>query len=139
MSDDGNSGGSLGAIISTLLLVAIWPYLMALLGIYIAYMLAIAILEWLVANWMISLAFLAGSLMIYITIRERLIQKWFQRLRDPRNPKCTQRLAGGVPTRTFIPSSNLYCYWCTKKLGLQAYEYQGKYYCDACYEKLNLS
>jgi hypothetical protein len=38
--------------------------------------------------------------------------------------------------RKFIPSTNLYCYWCTKKLGLNAWEKSGKYYCDECKDKL---
>lgn len=32
----------------------------------------------------------------------------------------------------FIPSSNLYCYWCTKKLGLKSWELGGHFYCEAC-------
>jgi hypothetical protein len=37
-----------------------------------------------------------------------------------------------LASRKFIPSTNLYCYWCTKKLGIQAWEKNGKYYCDEC-------
>ena len=35
----------------------------------------------------------------------------------------------------FIPSTNLYCYWCTRKLGLKAWEKQGHYYCEECRRK----
>ena len=44
MSDDNNSVGIVGSLISIFIVIAIWPYLLALLGIYIAYLMAIAIL-----------------------------------------------------------------------------------------------
>ncbi|MEA9599656.1 hypothetical protein VC178_07115 [Polynucleobacter sp. AP-Sanab-80-C2] len=50
-NDSGGSGGSIiGTIISILILAAIWPYLMAILGLYIAYLAVIAILEWMAQN-----------------------------------------------------------------------------------------
>ena len=36
----------------------------------------------------------------------------------------------------FVPSSNLYCYWCSRKLGIKSWEKNGKFYCDNCYLKL---
>ena len=39
-----NSGGIIGSIISALILIALWPYILALLGIYIAYLVAVAVL-----------------------------------------------------------------------------------------------
>lgn len=39
----------------------------------------------------------------------------------------------------FVPSSNLYCYWCTKKLGLKSWELDGHYYCDSCHSSKNVN
>jgi hypothetical protein len=39
----------------------------------------------------------------------------------------------------FVPSSNLYCYWCTKKLGLKSWELDGRYYCDSCHSSKNVN
>lgn len=39
----------------------------------------------------------------------------------------------------FLPSSNLYCYWCTKKLGLKSWELDGHYYCDSCHSSKNVN
>ena len=39
----------------------------------------------------------------------------------------------------FVPSSNLYCYWCTKKLGLKSWELDGHYYCDYCHSSKNVN
>lgn len=139
MSDEQGSSGIIGTIISALILVAIWPYLMALFGIYIAYIIAIAILEWLATHWIFSLACTASLLMIYSALHFRLLQRGIQRFKKSRNAVGANELSVNPdlrPVSGFIPSSNLYCYWCTKKLGLQAHEYQGKYYCDACIEKL---
>jgi hypothetical protein len=33
-------------------------------------------------------------------------------------------------------SSNLYCYWCSRKLGVKSWEKGAKYYCDVCYSIL---
>lgn len=40
---------------------------------------------------------------------------------------------GGSEDSKFAGGSNLYCYQCTKKLGLVSKEHRGRYYCDACY------
>ena len=73
MSDDNDSGGIIGTIISVLILAAIWPYLLALLGIYIAYMAALAILAWIAENWMLTTVFVAGILIIYFIFKYKLI------------------------------------------------------------------
>lgn len=39
----------------------------------------------------------------------------------------------------FVPSSNLYCYWCTKKLGLKLWELDGHYFCDSCRSSKNIN
>lgn len=39
----------------------------------------------------------------------------------------------------FVPSSNLYCYWCTKKLGLKSWELDGHYNCDSCHSSKNIN
>ena len=37
----------------------------------------------------------------------------------------------------FVPTSNLYCNSCTKKLGLQSCESGGRYYCEVCHSLKN--
>ena len=136
MSDDNDSGGIIGTIISVLILAAIWPYLLALLGIYIAYIVALAILSWITENWLITLAIVVGVLSIYCIFRYKLIEKIWRYLFSKNQEKPTKVLLEGLLERKFIPSTNLYCYWCTKKLGIDAWEKDGKFYCSSCCEKL---
>jgi hypothetical protein len=35
----------------------------------------------------------------------------------------------------FVPTTNMYCYYCTRKLGLKAWESNGKYSCEQCHSK----
>jgi len=151
--DDGNngSGGSGGSIISTiisiLILAAIWPYLMAIVGLYIAYLVAIAILEWIAQNPLTVVLILLGIFCIYAIFHYRLIPKAWRWMIAPLKPKAvevhiSQYVVNSelpdLASRKFIPSTNLYCYWCTKKLGIQAFELEGKYYCDTCNTKLDV-
>ena len=151
--DDGNngSGGSGGSIISTiisiLILAAIWPYLMAIVGLYIAYLAAIAILEWIAQNPLTVVFILLGIFCIYTIFHYRLIPKAWRWMIAPLKPKAvevhiSQYVVNSelpdLASRKFIPSTNLYCYWCTKKLGIQAFELEGKYYCDTCNTKLDV-
>lgn len=150
MSDDNDSGGIFGAIISAFILVAIWPYLLALLGIYIAYMVALAILAWIAENWILMGLYVSGALGIYAIFRYRLIPKaWKRMLAHFRLKPVPVELLGigeevilsdsqNFAERKFIPSTNLYCYWCTKKLGFKAWERNGMYYCDECNQKASL-
>lgn len=144
--DDGNqSGGIIGTIISILILAAVWPYLLAILGLYIAYVAAVAVLEWMTQNpWTVALILLT-VLLIYTVFHYRLIPKAWKWLLNQLKPKAVAvdldraNLNQKIPDlakRKFIPSTNLYCYWCTKKLGRNAWEKNGKYYCDACNERL---
>ncbi|MCE7506855.1 hypothetical protein LZG75_11475 [Polynucleobacter sp. IMCC30063] len=75
MSDDNDSGGIIGTIISVLILAAIWPYLLALLGIYIAYMVVLAILAWIAENWILTTSFISGILAFYFIFKYKLISK----------------------------------------------------------------
>jgi hypothetical protein len=144
MSDDNDSGGIFGTIISLLILVAIWPYLLAALALYVAYQAAIAILEWIAQNPGTVVSILLGVTAIYALFHYRLIPKAWRALKKKLQVKpiavclpqseieeCMPNLA----ERKFIPSTNLYCYWCTKKLGIKAWEKNGKYYCDECSTK----
>ena len=149
MSDENGSNSVIGSLISILILIAIWPYLLALLGFYIAYLLAVAALEWAAAHLVLVIALVLGLLVIYLIYQSRLIPKGFHRLKIACKAKSlTESIEDPVwlalakveqPSRTFIPSSNLYCYWCTCKLGKQSFESKGKYFCKACYEKLKLN
>lgn len=146
MSDDDDSRGIIGSLFSIFILIAIWPYLLALLGIYIVYLMAIAILEWIAANWILVMACAIGFLVMYLTYRLKLIPKGFNRIKNSWNPRSMESLIEGSELMTlaeegesprkFVPSSNLYCYCCTRKLGLQTFEGKGKYFCKDCYEKL---
>jgi hypothetical protein len=137
MSDDNDSGGIIGTIISVLILAAIWPYLLALLGIYIAYMVALAILAWIAENWILTISLIAGILAIYFIFKYKLIGKAWKYVFAKAQTKPIEVALRDLPDlseRKFIPSTNLYCYWCTKKLGLRVWEINGKYFCQDCYE-----
>ena len=142
--DNSNSGGIIGSIISILILAAIWPYLLALLGLCIAYLVAVAILGWIAENLWFFVLMVLGALSIYAVLRYRLIAKAWQWIILQFRPKAHEvhlaqneitESALDLPPRKFIPSTNLYCYWCTKKLGIQAFELNGKYYCASCKAK----
>lgn len=144
--DDGsNSGGIIGTIISIVILAFIWPYLLAMLGLYIAYMAALAVLEWIAQNPLIVASFLFGVCLVYAVFRYRMIPKAWRWMTTQLQPRAVEvnlqsELTADMPDlgrRKFNPSTNLYCYWCTKKLGIKAWEKNGKYYCDQCSAKLN--
>ena len=142
MSDDNESGGIIGTIISVLILAAIWPYLLALLGIYIAYMVVLAMLAWIAENWILTISFIAGILAIYCIFKYKLISKAWKYVFAKAQPKPIEVALGDLPNlseRAFIPSTNLYCYWCTKKLGMKAFRFSDKYYCKECYENMRHS
>jgi hypothetical protein len=145
-----NSGGIIGSIISALILIALWPYILALLGIYIAYMVAVAVLSWIAEHWVLTGLYVAGTLGIYAIFHHRLIPKALKRMHMYFRPKPIPVVLSGVSVeaditellnlekRKFIPSTNLYCYWCTKKLGFKAWERNGMYYCDECNQRVSL-
>ncbi|QWD83171.1 hypothetical protein ICU98_06970 [Polynucleobacter sp. MWH-P3-07-1] len=146
--DDSNSSGGgsiIGTIISILILAAIWPYLLAILGLYIAYMAALAVLEWMSQNPLTVVLILLGLASSYAIFHYQLIPKAWRWMLTQLKPKAIEvnlgqpELIQSMPDLAeskFIPSTNLYCYWCTKKLGIKAWEKDGKYYCDACNKKL---
>ena len=145
MSDDNDSGGIIGAIISIFILAAIWPYLLALIGLYIAYIAVLATLEWIAQNLLLVVLLLLVSFSIYTIFHYRIVPKawkWIVKQLQPNAVEVSLPSSEIVPEvqdlaqRKFIPSSNLYCYWCTKKLGIKAWERNGKYYCDDCLKKL---
>ena len=146
MSDESNSGGIIGSIVTIFILVAIWPYLLAIFGLYIAYLVALSTLEWLAQHPLIAALIILGVFSLYIIYRYRLIPKAFSwmiallklKTSEVHFTQCTiSEDMPGIAQRKFIPSSNLYCYGCTRKLGIQALENKGKYFCSACYEKRN--
>jgi len=140
MSDDNDSGGIIGTIISLLILAAIWPYLLALLGIYIAYMVVLAILAWIAENWILTASFIAGILAIYLIFKYKLIGKAWKYAFAKAQQKPIEVALGDLPDlseRAFIPSTNLYCYWCNQKLGVKSFELKGRYYCQSCSEKIS--
>ena len=149
MSEDNNSSGIFGSIISLLVLAVIWPYLLALLALFIAYQIAVAVLEWMAQNPLTVVFILLGVLAVYAVFHYRLIPRAWHWLNNKIigevSPKAlpVQLIQDAqildmpdLAKRKFIPSTNLYCYWCTKKLGRNAWERSGKYYCTACSEKL---
>ena len=141
MSDDNDSGGIIGTIISLLILAVIWPYLLAAIALYVAYLAVLAFLEWISQNPGTVVCILLGIAAIYSVFHYRLIQKSWAGLKKRLQVKPIEvhfpLLEGkesmpNLAERKFIPSTNLYCYWCTKKLGIKAWEKDGKYYCDEC-------
>ena len=144
--NDSNSGGIIGTIISILILAAIWPYLLALLGLFVAYMAVLAILEWISQNPLATALIVIVSISVWMIFYFRLIPRawrWLIRFFELKAVPVYLKLdlkteAPDPMQRRFIPSSNLYCYWCTKKLGMQAWEKEGKFYCYKCKEKFNL-
>ncbi len=142
MSDDmdENSPDSLlGAIIKALILVAIWPYLLVLLGIFIAYLLGLAALAWIEKNWLFTLEFSVGVAVIYGLYRCHLIVKvWefvFGKVQVTPTGNIVEKISD-FPQRKFIPSSNLYCFLCIKKLGIQSFEINHQFYCKDCSIKI---
>jgi len=143
-----NSGGIIGSIISALILIALWPYILALIGIYIAYMVAVAVLGWMAEHWVLTGLYIAGAMTVYAIFYYRLIPKAWKRALSYFQPKpvsisllvasAKENIAEppNLAERKFIPSTNLYCYWCTKKLGIKAWEKNGKYCCDECIDKM---
>ena len=143
-----NSGGIIGSIISLLILAAIWPYLLAVISLYVAYLAALAILEWMEQNPFTVVCILLGVAAIYAVFHYRLIPKGWRALKQRLKAKPVQinlppleaeESTLNLAERKFIPSTNLYCYWCTKKLGIKAWERNGKYYCDICNGKIDSS
>ena len=143
MGDYDQSSGCLGSIISAVLLIFLWPYIVAVIGIYLAYLVLLEVTAWLASNWLWVGGFLCVAFVLYLAIHLRLIAHIFswvssKQLRSSFKkvefPLEISPIASG--DRTFTPSTDLYCYWCTKKLGLQSWERSGKYYCHSCYESI---
>ena len=130
--NDNQSGGIIGTIISILILAAIWPYLLALLGLWVAYMAVLAILEWISQNPWLTTAIVLGLVAIWAIFYFGFIPKAWRWMMLQARPKPVEVNLAQNLNRKFIPSTNLYCYWCTKKLGLDAWEKGGKYYCEQC-------
>ena len=130
--NNSNSGGIIGTIISILILAAIWPYLLALLGLWIAYMAVLAILEWISQNPWLTVVIVMGLVATWAIFYFGLMPKAWRWLVAPLGFRPTEVNLAQNFNRKFIPSTNLYCYWCTKKLGLDAWEKGGKYYCEQC-------
>ena len=146
MSDDDDNddlgscnGGIIGAILSVLLLLTIWPFLLALLGILIAYLFALAMLAWITDHWILALEFLAIVLAIYYIYRSRLIANAWDYVFGPvqaiTNEKSSEHKSS-ILAREFIPSSNLYCFLCKKKLGILSFEINHHFYCKDCSKKI---
>lgn len=123
--DQNSSGGIIDTIISILILAAIWPYLLALLGLYIAYMVAVALLEWMTQNPLTVVLMLLGVALVYAICHYQLLSKlWRWIIAQLRHKSVEAHLSHNEMTprasdsaqRKFIPSTNLYCYWCTTKL-----------------------
>ena len=136
-NNDSSSSGIIGTIISILILAAIWPYLLAVIGLFVAYLAVMVILEWIGQNPWLSAAIALGFLSVWAIFYFGLIPKAWRWLMMQVRPRPVGVSLAQNLNRKFIPSSNLYCYWCTKKLGLNAFEKDGKYYCDECKEKID--
>lgn len=88
MSDDNDSGGIIGTIISIFILAAIWPYLLAILVLYIAYVAFIAVLEWIVQNPITVFFILMSLVSIYAIIYYRALPRSWRWLVAQLTPKA---------------------------------------------------
>lgn len=142
--DDGsNSGGCLSSLITLFLL----PYIIIFYGYALLALMALMILEWIKENILSILLYSAPFIALIVVMRlgipqaiYRSIKGWITKPPKEVEPEI-QNEAAFTPSidtlRPFSPSSNLYCYWCTRKLGLQGYQFKGHYYCQSCYEKVD--
>jgi len=122
MSYENGSGG--GGCLSALLTLLLLPYIIAIYGYALLAIMVILIIEWLQEHIQTILLYGLPVLTAVVLIKTGLVSKLYQRV-----------MAKRLKVRVFTPSTNLYCYWCTRKLGLQSWERHGKYYCQDCYEK----
>lgn len=135
-SDGSSNNGVIGTIFSILLLISIWPSLLVILGIFVAYQLGSILLTWITEHWLFTLEFLAGILVSYWIYRLHLIARVWDFFFGKIELAPTKKNLGNVSEltgRKFIPSTNLYCFQCIKKLGVQPFEICGKFYCKDCY------
>ena len=142
--DDGsNSGGCLSGLVTLLLL----PYIIIFYGYALLVLIALMILEWIKENILTILAYTAPVIALYIVIKLGVPQGIYRAFRawmrnHPKEaisdvPNETPFTPSIDTLRSFSPSTNLYCYWCTRKLGLQSFKSKGRYYCQSCYEKVD--
>jgi len=147
MSDYDQSFGCLGTIISAALLIFLWPYIVAAISIYFAYILFLELLAWVALNWVLVSVCLIAILTFYMVIRYKLARRIYaqiaaKRIRTSFESTALPLVASSVISSAlerssiFKPSTDLYCYWCTKKLGLQSWQRAGKFYCQSCYESI---
>lgn len=139
--DGSNSGGCISGLLTILLL----PYIIVFYGYALLAIIVLIVLEWIKENLFTILVYSIPLLLLVAILKFRLIgnlYKWIKQkrlrasylLREFQEPHLSQLDESGNP-RTFMPSTNLYCYWCTRKLGLQSWEKNGKYFCQNCYER----
>jgi len=141
--DSSNSGGCLSSLITLLLL----PYIIIFYGYALLALVALMVLEWIKENILSILVYAAPVAALIVIIKlgipqaiYRSIRGWISRPLKEVVPDVQNEVAftPSIDTlRSFSPSSNLYCYWCTRKLGLQSYQFKGHYYCQSCYEKVD--
>lgn len=141
--ENSNSGGCLSSLFALLLL----PYIIIFYGYALLLLVALMILEWIKENILTILAYAAPVIALFIVIKLGIPQGIYRVIKDSilKQPKedvldvqNETTFSPSVDTlRSFSPSSNLYCYWCTRKLGLQSYKFKGRYYCQSCYEKVD--
>lgn len=142
-NDESNSGGCLSSLIALLLL----PYIIIFYGYALLLLVALMILEWIKENIFTILAYMAPVIAIFIVIKlgipqgiYRAFRAWMRK--HPKGaisdaPNETSFTPSIDTLRSFSPSTNLYCYWCTRKLGLHSFKSNGRYYCQFCYEKVD--
>ena len=140
--DDGsNSGGCLSSLITLLLL----PYIIIFYGYALLALMALMILEWIKENILSILVYAAPVVALIVIIKLGIPQAIYRSIRGWITKPSKEVVADvqnevvftpSIDTlRSFSPSINLYCYWCTRKLGIQAWEKSGKYVCQECHYK----
>lgn len=139
--DGSNSGGCLSAVVMFFFL----PYIIAFYGYMILALMVVWIIEWVGNNIFTIMLYGIPLVALIVVVKLGLISDLYQwikvkqsrssyQLRDLQESNYSIDSPSEHP-RVFTPSSNLYCYWCTRKLGFQSWERDGKYYCQDCYDK----
>jgi hypothetical protein len=142
--DNGSSsGGCLSGLITLLLL----PYIIIFYGYALLALMALMILEWIRENILTILLYVAPVVVLIVIIKLGIPRAIYRAIKEVMN-KAPQEVESDVQPnsaftpssdtlRSFTPSTNLYCYWCTRKLGLQSFKFKGRYYCQSCHEKVD--
>jgi hypothetical protein len=120
-----------------LLAILFWPFIVWFYAVIIS---ILAVMFILTAEFIqAALPYLVGGFLLFYSCY-LLFKLWnwrcYKRNKQLNGPhRILKEMTKGRAAEKFVPSTNLYCYWCTTKLGIKAWERGGHYYCQKCYKK----